>query len=77
MAGVASKFVSTAYTKYFLKPFKAIKKSIHVPSGKAEAGGAVKKPKARPTEGASFRKAGSVPEDKSGFKVQHLGDKKK
>lgn len=76
MAGVASKFISTAYTRFFLKPFRAVKRSIHVPSGKAESGGAVPNPPARAKEPAPYRQTGKSPEDRSGWKVKHLGDKK-
>ena len=77
MVGVASKFVSTAYTKGFLKPFRAINKKIHEITGQIEPGGAVEKPQGKPNEMAGgFRQVGKTPEDKSGFPVEHLGDNK-
>jgi len=77
MSGVASKFISTAYTKAFLKPFGAINKRIHEITGKIEPGGAVEQRQGKPTEKAGgFRQVGQVPDDKSGFPTQHLGDNK-
>jgi len=67
----------TSWGKRFLKPFKAINKKIHIATGKTEMGGAVPSPKAGPNPGASFRQVGKSPGDKSGYKVKHLGDKKK
>lgn len=75
MTGVASKFFSP-YTKGFMKPFKAINKKIHEATGKIELGGGVKKGPAGDKGTANFRQVGSVPEDTSGFPVQHLGDNK-
>jgi len=76
MTGVASKFVGSGYTKKYLKPFGAINKKIHEVTGKIFPGGAVKNPGAGTKAGADFRQVGKCPDDKSGYKVQHLGDKK-
>jgi len=77
MTGIASKFVSsTSFLKGFLKPFKALDKKVHVPKGHATPGGAVVSGPAGSTPSPSFRPTGKSAEDKSGFPVQHLGDKK-
>ena len=76
MAGVASKFVSTAYTKLFLKPFRAINTKIHEATGSPSFAGNPPKGKEGSKGTAAFRQVGRSPEDKSGFPTQHLGDNK-
>jgi len=60
----------------FLKPFKGLNKKIHEITGKIFPGGAVENPPVGPNPSADFRQVGSVPEDKSGYPTQHLGDNK-
>jgi hypothetical protein len=74
MAGSSSQFNSP--TRKFLKPFKGLNKKIHEVTGKIFPGGAVENPPAGSNRGANFRQVGKSPEDRSGFPVQHLGDKK-
>ena len=76
MSGVASKFVSTSETKDFLKPNTTVSKTVGEATGKAEKGNNVQNPPAGTKPSANFRQVGRVPDDKYGFKVQHLGDKK-
>ena len=75
MAGVASKFVSTGYTKFFLKPVQAINKKIHEITGKPIFVGNPPKSEEGGSPSANFRQVGRTPEDKSGFPTQHLGGK--
>lgn len=65
------------YMQKMLKPFRAINKQIHRATGKIFPGGGIPKKPAKAKEGANFRQIGKSPQDKSGFKVQHLGDNKK
>ena len=62
--------------KKMLKPFRPVNKRIHEATGKTEMGGAVPSPKEAPKPNPSYRQVGKQPGDTSGFKVQHLGDKK-
>jgi hypothetical protein len=64
------------FRKAMLKPFGAINKRIHEATGKAEPGGAVPNPPAGDRGSATFRQTGRSPEDRSGFPVKHLGDKR-
>ena len=64
------------YTKKFLKPVEAINKKIHEATGHFFGGSGIPKKEEGSKGSASFRQVGSMPEDKSGFPVQHLGDNK-
>jgi len=64
------------YTEKFRKPFRAINKKIHVPTGTEFPGGDVQKGPAGEKPSPTFRQIGKTPEDKSGFPVKHLGDNK-
>ena len=76
MAGSSSQQNSPIRGK-FLKPFKGLNQKIHEVTGKIFPGGAVKNTPAGTKESADFRQVGSVPDDRSGYPTQHLGDNKK
>ena len=69
-----NKFLS--FTKKFLKPFGIVSNQIHEATGRKQAGGGIPEKPAGEKPSADFRQVGKNPDDKSGFKVQHLGDKK-
>lgn len=50
---------------------------IHEATGKIKQWGEINKMVAGATPKAAFRQVGKSPYDKSGYKVKHLGDKKK
>jgi hypothetical protein len=75
MSATSSSFWSPI-RKAFQKPFGAINKKIGESTGKIESGGAVENPSPGPIPSVNFRQVGSVPDDQSGFPVQHLGDNK-
>ena len=64
------------YVKSMLKPFKAINTKIHEATGDLSFSGNPPKGEEGSKGTADFRQVGRTPEDKSGFEVKHLGDKK-
>jgi len=74
MAGEPSNFILESRKKQ-IKRFGANKK-IGEATGKILSGGGVPVKKAGDKGSADFRQVGKSSEDKSGFRVQHLGDKK-
>lgn len=77
MAGCPSKFVSSvSWLKKMLRPLKPINTKIHEITGKNVFTGNVPNPPEGPKPNPPYRQVGKSPQDRSGYKVQHLGDKK-
>jgi len=66
----------TSWKKAFAKPFQALNKKIGEATGKIFHMKGIKNPSEGKIPSADFRQIGSIPEDKSGFPTQHLGDNK-